>query len=70
MRLGKVQKGVLDSLRRHGYWENHYSCRWVWFTPSETERILDSLLKKGLVIMREEGGRDVYRPADENAKED
>jgi hypothetical protein len=65
--LGKNQKGVLQSLRDHGSW--HTGAGWYWDTFANTERILDSLVKRGLVVRTIEtpvpGGwvRPVYRPA-------
>lgn len=43
--LGKVQKGVLASLRRHGA----YPGGWVWDTHSGTVKILEGLVARGLV---------------------
>lgn len=59
--LGEVQKGVLSALRRHGEW----SCRagWVWDTRRRTERILESLVKRGLVERIEEQREPVWQPA-------
>jgi len=45
--LGSTQKDVLDSLRHYGKWFS--GCGWVWDTPSGTERIMKSLVKRGLV---------------------
>ena len=47
MKLGRGQLGVLCSLRDFKSW-NARGAGWVWSTPSGTERILDSLVKKGL----------------------
>lgn len=46
--LGRVQFEVLRALVRHKYWYPH--CGWLWGTPSGTQRILDSLVQRGLVV--------------------
>jgi hypothetical protein len=45
--IGKNQKSVLESLQQHGYW--HAGCGWVWDTTRGTERLLNSLVRRGLV---------------------
>ncbi len=46
--LGNIQRDVLGSLVRHkGYW--YANCGWYWDTHSGTKRIMESLLKRGLV---------------------
>ena len=48
MKLGINQQGVLDSLHQHGgFWQS--GCGWLWDTDSGTTRIMESLLKRGLV---------------------
>jgi len=48
MKLGSTQKSVLRSLTQHsGFW--HRGCGWLWDTYSGTERVLDSLVRRGLV---------------------
>lgn len=47
--LGRVQKGVLESLNRRG----SYPGGWVWDTHSNTLRVLDGLVKRGLVSVSE-----------------
>jgi DNA-binding PadR family transcriptional regulator len=54
--LGRNQRGVLEGLLIHKRWPGS----WVWDTPSNTERILESLLKRGLVHRADT--RDPYRP--------
>lgn len=44
-KLGKTQRSVLESLHEH----HQYPGGWTWSTPSETVRILDSLVARGLV---------------------
>lgn len=46
-KLGRVQKDVLYWLVKRKEW-NEYS-RWVWSSPSVTERILLTLVRRGLV---------------------
>jgi DNA-binding PadR family transcriptional regulator len=46
--LGETQRDVLASLKRSGgYW--HAGCGWYWDTHSGTTRIMESLLRRGLV---------------------
>lgn len=71
--LGPTQASVLASLRNHGYW--HVTCGWVWSGPARTQRILDGLVKRGLVVVKEEpwghhSTRDVYRPVEGRAPEE
>ena len=47
-KLGKNQLGVIRCLKTYGSWD-HRSCSWVWDTHSNTVRILDSLVKRGVV---------------------
>lgn len=63
-KLGSVQQDVLTSLRSHGSWS--LGCGWVWDTPSNTMRIMDSLVRAGYATTTEgQGGRRiVYRPVD------
>lgn len=64
MKLGRVQEAVLRSLTVHGGW--HDGCGWVWDTPSGTIRVLETLVKRGLVTKTRRpndngfGGRDRY----------
>lgn len=44
-KLGKVQQDVLASLKRHGSWSR--GCGWLWDTPSNTQRVMDSLVHAG-----------------------
>ncbi len=56
--LGVNQRGVLSSLREHGSWNYNALNGWLWDTPSNTKKILDTLVKRDLV--HEEQG--VYTP--------
>lgn len=53
--LGKDQESILDCLREHngGVW--YGGCGWVWSTYSATVRLLESLVKRGLVERTEKG---------------
>lgn len=45
--LGDTQKTVLALMKQHGgYW--YLGCGWLWDTPSGTDKILKSLVKRGL----------------------
>ncbi len=47
-KLGKTQRSVLKSLAdRSGVWFD--GCGWLWSSRSMTVRILDSLVRRGLV---------------------
>lgn len=46
-RLGDNQRSVLQALKRHSTY--FHGCGWVWNSRSGTEKILDSLVKRGLV---------------------
>ena len=50
--LGKNQNGLLRAMqRRHSTYSA--GCGWVWDTHRNTERILDTLVKRGLVDVSE-----------------
>ncbi len=47
-KLGKKQERMMEALRSHqGEW--HPGCGWVWGNDSRTDRILLSLVRRGLV---------------------
>lgn len=50
-KLGVNQQGVLESIRSHSYWIPDQS-GWIWDTMSNTTKILESLVKRGLVTKR------------------
>ncbi len=50
--LGLSQQEVLRALLTHGYWAHG---GWIWGTLGETKRILDSLVKRGLVYVDANG---------------
>lgn len=54
--LGKTQKGVLKALISHGSY--HAGCGWCWSTHKGTVKVLETLVKKGLVSADE---REVTR---------
>lgn len=48
--LGKTQLAVLHSMTRRHYDSTWYvGCGWLWSTPSETTKLMESLVKRGLV---------------------
>ena len=47
--LGKQQKALLNCLERKGYWDKGTNGGWTWGGVENTVRILDSLVKRGLV---------------------
>jgi hypothetical protein len=53
IKLGKNQRNVLAALHRHKRWQRGGG--WIWSTNlDETERLLDQLVQKGLVVVSEE----------------
>lgn len=64
-KLGKVQRDVYNSLKSHGQW--HPRCGWLWDTPSNTRRLMDSLVRAGYARVVDDNGQRVYRPADPKA---
>ena len=66
--LGETQFLVLRALREHGSW--YPACGWIWDTYSGTKRVLDSLVKRGLVTTTTRktkyyGEMTEYRPVKE-----
>jgi hypothetical protein len=60
IRLGKNQRNVLAALHRHKHWQRGGG--WVWNTNfDETERLLDQLVQKGLVVVTEEKLVDFWK---------
>ncbi len=63
-RLGATQAKVFDALVEHESWSE--DCGWIWGTPSSTRRIMDSLVRAGVVKVEESGvgvlARRTYRP--------
>lgn len=49
-KIGKNQAACLRALKEHGGWPGG----WIWTNRSETVRLLDSLVKRGLVTVTEE----------------
>lgn len=65
--LGSTQQSVLNTIRSHKRW--HSGCGWLWTNYSETVRILESLVKRGLVKKSLTTGLmgatvDLYEPAE------
>ena len=60
-KLGKNQEGVLKALHDHGNYHPTRLCGWRWSTEADTKRILDTLVKRGLVTINDEG---YYIPVD------
>lgn len=54
LKLGTTQQICLESLHQRTGW--YPMCGWIWRTRSETIRILDSLVKKGVA---EKSGTEV-----------
>ena len=51
MSLGPTQEAMLIALELHGgFW--HVGCGWLMGTPSQTTRVLDSLVARDLVASR------------------
>lgn len=46
--LGATQRSVLESLVRNGHWHSFFTCGWVWDNASNTTRIMESLVRRGL----------------------
>jgi hypothetical protein len=53
MKLGKIQKQMMDSLVRHGSWKR--GCGWYCGTSNSTQRYMDQLVAKGLVEIDSRG---------------
>ena len=53
--IGKNQRGVLEALDEHGGWEP--GCGWVWNTHKGTQKILDTLVARGLAKAINSPGR-------------
>jgi hypothetical protein len=64
-KLGETQRDVLHMLRDFSYWRRDNLCHWNWGTPSSTERILLTLVKRKLVRRNNKG---VYTPEKEGMK--
>ena len=46
-KLGINQEAIIGSLTRHGSY--YPGCGWTWGSQSETEKLLNSLVKRGIV---------------------
>ena len=56
--LGQTQKDLLNCLGERGSW--HPGCGWIWSNPSTTTRILNSLVRRGLVSVETVRGQKIY----------
>ena len=61
--LGDTQKKVLESLREHGVW--YEGCGWRWDTWSNTARIMDRLVQRGLATKKVGRRATCYYPVGE-----
>jgi len=48
-KLGRLQIALIKSLLEHGSWRDSDREWWYWDTRGGTRRILDSLVKRGIV---------------------
>lgn len=63
LKLGRNQKAILRAMqRRHDTYSE--GCGWVWDTHRGTVRLLDTLVKHGLVETVDRRGVTVYRLTD------
>ena len=51
-KLGTKQRGVLRAIRDHGRW--YRGCGWVWGATNETEKLLQALVARQLVLVTDE----------------
>lgn len=51
-KIGKTQLNILESIDYHKGW--YPSCGWIWDNSSSTEKILNSLVRRGLVDLNED----------------
>lgn len=62
-KLGNIQKTLLIALVEHKQWAP--GSGWVWSTPSQTQKVLDSLVSRGLVFkteMEDDERSSLYKP--------
>jgi len=57
--LGKTQQSVLESVRERRGWSE--GCGWVWGNYSTTVRVLEALVRRGLVVKTEETSRHGHK---------
>jgi hypothetical protein len=46
--IGKTQREILKCVLDHGCW--YSGCGWLWTSYHETERLMESLAKRGLLV--------------------
>ena len=61
-RLSGNQEGALAMLQHWGYWSRR--CGWMWDTISGTERLMETLVRRGLATksVSKRTGRVTYKP--------
>ena len=59
-KLGETQRRVLKSISYHGGWDAAGRCGWLWDTNSGTLRIVESLVRRGLVTLEQQTGKRRY----------
>jgi hypothetical protein len=52
MKLGATQQSIIGCLKEKRGWSA--GCGWIWGTYSETVRVLESLVRRGIVQKEEE----------------
>lgn len=62
MKLGNKQISLLWSLsqRKLGWIDHPFGCGWVWDTQSGTRKVLETLVKRGLVEKTEYVSTDTF----------
>lgn len=57
MKLGTNQAGMIWAMNDHNGWNPNARPGWIWNTPGGTQKIVDSLVKRGLVEYDNDLGR-------------
>ena len=67
-KLGRLQVALIKCLLEHGSWRDSDREWWYWDTRTGTRRVLDSLVKRGIVRREPAGlyGPATYRLCDED----
>jgi hypothetical protein len=61
--LGETQAAMLKAVVEHHGWQE--GCGWLWSTPSGTVRLLEPLVRRGVVTKTGEGRTAFYRPTEQ-----